>query len=169
MKGFFATLVFLISVPATASVTSSSAFGSFNSHVYGSVSFTKGGFALGGDYEMGYHRTFGVGGYARIYSKDDTLSQHGMIAAGAFVRPHFHRGSWDVHFTGAMTIQSISAAKNTFSDETAIGPAIGWGMFYHLKDELSLGLEHLSHYGWFASKFKGLTMTDLAFKMRYSF
>lgn len=118
---------------------------------------------------MGYHRTFGIGGYARIYSKDTAKGAHGITLAGAFIRPHFHRGSWDFHLTGGFAIQSITAGTTGGKDETALGPALGYAMFYHLKDELSLGLERLDHFGWIADNYKGPTMSDLAFKVRFSF
>ena len=141
--------------------------------VYAHLTFTEGGFGLGADYENEFSRSFGLGGYARLYAKDDDdkIRAHGVNTFGAFVRPHFYRKNWDLYVGAGVGIAQVDSADASGGrdDETAIGPNFHIGLQYKMTREMSIGVENFKVYGWFAGDFKGLLVDSTAVTGRYNF
>lgn len=147
---------------------SESALTRYDHAVWGAIGFTDGGLSLGADYEFAADRTFGVGGLARFYKKDEDASANGVVVTGAFIRPHFHRQAWDLHVTVGAAIVNVDNASNG-DDVTSLGPVWGLGLLYQLTETMAVGAENLSTAVWFDDDARGTVMEDIMFRMRFSF
>ncbi len=156
------TLAFLLALFLAPSLS----HGMSNSSAYANLGFSPGGLAFGGDFEMARDRIYGIGAFARIYSKDEDSGYPGIFAFGAFIRPHFQRGPWDLYVSPGFALMFIDGASE---DETTIGPVMNIGLLYLLTNNVSLGLEHSTMVPWFGDAYKGVAMSDLHLKVRYQF
>ena len=130
--------------------------------------FTKGGFALGVDYENNFHRTYGIGGYLRMYGDNTDNAQREITAFGGFIRPHFTRQAWDFYISPGFGL--FQTEKTNGSDETLIGPVLMLGLMYQLNYDVALGVEQTTIYGWFGEdSLLGNISDELLAKFRYSF
>jgi opacity protein-like surface antigen len=135
--------------------------------------FAKGGPALGIDYEYGFAKTYGLGGYFRIDPSSKNPAEDGLTTFGAFIRPHFSRQNWDFYLSpgfGFLSYKEISGANNDENDYTMMGPSLGIGLLYEFTTNLSVGAEQMSYYGWFGkSTHIGFEAQDLMAKFRFIF
>lgn len=132
------------------------------------MGYTKGGIAFGADYENNFHRTYGVGGYVRMYGDNTDLSQGDITTFGVFVRPHFTRQSWDLYVSpGFGFVQEELSGNN---DESYFGPSLAVGLMYQFNYSLAIGVENFQIYGWFGDdNVVGQRSDELLAKLRYSF
>ena len=129
--------------------------------------FTRGGFALGVDYENAYHRTYGIGGYLRMYGDNDDRGQKEITAFGAFIRPHFTRQAWDFYVSPGFGFFQTEVGND---NESMIGPVLLLGLMYQLNYDVAIGVEQTSIYGWFGEDaLVGQVSDELLVKFRYSF
>ncbi|MEO0336056.1 MAG: outer membrane beta-barrel protein [Pseudomonadota bacterium] len=162
-------MVFFTLLGASASAEySESAFSSYDHAAWGSIGFTEGGLALGGDYEYAADRTFGIGGLTRFYQEDEDRGAPGIFLFGGYVRPHFHRRSWDLFLTAGMAIISIDDEARD-EEATSLGPVFGVGVLYQVTKVAAIGVESLASYIWFDEDFRGQVMEDVMFRVRFSF
>src|SRR6185437_1113876 len=134
------------------------------------LGFSRGGTDLGLDYEYGYARTYGLGGYFRIDPDGTNPKTDGITAFGVFIRPHFSRQNWDFYVSPGFGLISYKAQVASTSSYTYIGPELGIGLLYELSPNLSAGVEQSTYYGWFGkADYRGLQETDLAAKLRFIF
>ncbi len=137
-----------------------------NSSAYLNLGFDRGGLAFGGEFEYARDRIYGMGAFARIYSKDEDRGANGVFAFGGFVRPHFQRGPWDLYVSPGVAVLFIDGVG---FDETTIGPMLNIGLLYLVTNSMSVGLENTQMYSWFGKESKGPVTNDLQFKLRYQF
>jgi hypothetical protein len=129
--------------------------------------WTNSGMGIGVDYERAYHRTFGLGGYFRIYN-DDANENSGLMTVGAFIRPHFTRQAWDFYVSPGFGL--VQQDLNANNDETYFGPSLAIGLIYQWNYEMAFGVENMQIYGWFGDDaVKGMQSNELLAKFRYSF
>ncbi|MGE0762032.1 MAG: hypothetical protein AB7N80_02015 [Bdellovibrionales bacterium] len=143
-----------------------------NSSIYGAFGFTEGGFALGVDYEYTGMGDYGVGGYVRIYQKDDDTSggtSAGLTTVGAFIRPHFNKKKWDMYVSPGLAIIQIDGVSNPPGDSTTLGPSMALGLLYEMTGSVALGVESMSTWVWFDEDYRGQVMEDLMLRFRMSF
>jgi hypothetical protein len=135
--------------------------------------YTSGGFALGVDYENNFHRTYGIGGFLRMYGDNDDNGQGEITAFGAFIRPHFTRQAWDFFISPGVAFfqeEYNPPGPATQDDESMIGPVLMIGLLYQLNYDVAVGVEHMSIYGWFGEDaLLGIRSDELLAKFRYSF
>jgi len=129
------------------------------------LGFTRGGMALGADYEYGADRSFGLGGYFRTYPKDKLLNGNGLTAVGAFIRPHFNRQSWDFYVSPGFGIISYQPARE--ASASLFGPSMAIGLLYELKPNMSLGIENMFLASWFGENaHRGALSEEILLKFR---
>lgn len=134
--------------------------------------FTEGGLGLGFDFEHGYHRTFGIGGYFRMYpDSNSNPTADGITTVGAFIRPHFSRQAWDFYLSPGFGMISIDPASANRDDETLLGPSFAIGLLYEFTPQVSFGVEQMSLYSWFGEEnYRGsVTVDDFMAKFRFIF
>lgn len=135
--------------------------------------FTRGGFAMGMDYENNFHRTYGIGGYIRMYGDNDDASQGEITAFGVFIRPHFTRQAWDFYISpgfGFFQEEYDPPGAAGPDDESMIGPVLMLGLMYQINYDVAIGAEQTSIYGWFGEDaLLGQRASDVLAKFRYSF
>ena len=144
-----------------------------NSAILGTASFDNGGFALGADYEYKYHNTFGIGGYVRLYQKDDETSdgnatQPGVTAFGAFIRPHFNRRMWDLSVAPGFGVVNYDPLTDGDA-EMGFGPALMINLLYQVNRQMALGIELIKINTWFNDKIPTNSKEDIAIKLRFAF
>ncbi|MCB0367401.1 MAG: outer membrane beta-barrel protein [Bdellovibrionaceae bacterium] len=167
MKFWALALALLIWAPLQSRAASSeTTYDIYNHAVYGTIGFARGGLVIGGEYEYPYDRTFGLGGLARYYSKDKDKGEPSVFVIGGFVRPHFNRREWDLYVSPGFNLMMIDGNNN---DETVLGPSLSFGLLYQMKRTMAMGVDHTVWAGWFNDDFRGVILTDLMFKMRFSF
>ncbi len=167
-KTLFMILLFLSASGASAQVYSESV-NSRNPHsILGNITFAQGGLGLGADYEYAYSRTHGIGGYARMYQKDDDRGANGIVAIGGFIRPHFNKKSWDLYLSPGLAIISVDGT-GTRKDVTTLGASLALGLLYQVSPTIAFGIENMKHYVWFDADYRGLVMDELSLKLRVSF
>lgn len=160
---------FLMSVSAMAQETAN--FAAQHSLLV-NVGFSAGGMALGADYENGYSRTFGIGGYLRLYpdasGNDRKLGGAPQINAfGAFIRPHFTRQQWDLYVSPGFGIVQVDLGG--VADETTFGPVLMTGLLYQFTGTMAFGVEHMAIYAWLDEDIRGQVSDELLAKFRFSF
>lgn len=129
--------------------------------------FTAGGMALGADYENGIHRTFGIGGYIRMYPDgDDDNPAAEVNAFGAFIRPHFTRQAWDFYVSPGFGFVSVD---NGNDDESTLGPIFMVGLLYQFSGPMAFGVEQTHIYAWLDEDIRGEVMSEMLAKFRFSF
>lgn len=136
-------------------------------HFLFNFGWTSGGVGFGLDYENNFHRTYGLGGYVRLYSGDDTNTPGDITTFGIFIRPHFTRQAWDFSVSpGFGFVQQDYAAGN----ESYFGPSLGIGLMYQISYNIAVGVENFQIYGWFGDdQTLGAQSHELLAKFRYSF
>ncbi len=133
-------------------------------YIQGALGFGPGGIALGGDYEIGLSQDVTWGGMLRFYPENTSASAPKVLHVGAFVRPHWPRGSWDFYTNlGA----GITTASNPTKSETLVTPTIGFGTALALTQGLALSVESMTIYGITSDSFRGPFNTDYMFKLRF--
>ncbi len=133
------------------------------------LGFSEGGMALGADYENGANRTFGWGGYLRLYPDNDDrdLGNAAQINAfGAFIRPHFTRQAWDLYVSPGFGIVQYERGS---VDETSFGPILMLGLLYQFSGQMAFGVEQTSIYAWMNEDIRGKVSDELLGKFRFSF
>ena len=154
-----------------ASSASAQSYGSANSAIYGGFGFSEGGFALGADYEYMGFTDFGIGGFVRMYEKDDEdpFSHEGLTTFGAFIRPHFSKKSWDLYVSPGIAIINIDSYSNDIDDATTLGPVLAIGLMYEMSGAVALGVESMSTWVWFEEDWRGQREEDFMLRFRVSF
>lgn len=109
--------------------------------------FSRGGTAIGADYEYGYDRTFGIGGYFRMLPDDRDNGANGVTAFGAFIRPHFNRQNWDLYVSPGFGMVAYEPVGR--DDENLLGPTLAIGLLYEFNPKMSFGVEQMNFYSWF--------------------
>ena len=137
--------------------------------VYGGLGFTEGGASLGADYEYLGLSEFGVGGYARMYSKDKDRSAAGVMAIGGFIRPHFNKKSWDMYMSPGFAILQIDGTSKPPGDATTLGPSLAIGLMYDINANVALGIENMRQWVWFDDDYRGSLINDFMLRFRGSF
>lgn len=131
--------------------------------------FTRGGMALGLDYEYGAHRTFGLGGYFRMYPDHRDPNADGITTIGGFIRPHFNRQAWDLYFSPGFGMISVDPASGA-DEETLIGPSLAIGLLYEFSPAISFGVEQMNLYSWFGENdYRGGVSEEFLAKFRFIF
>ncbi|MCB0351014.1 MAG: hypothetical protein KDD38_07510 [Bdellovibrionales bacterium] len=131
--------------------------------------FTRGGMALGLDYEHAYERTYSLGGYFRMYPDSTSPAAAGVTTAGAFIRPHFNRQSWDFYLSPGFGFISYDPG-GAASSETLIGPSFATGLLYEIKPTISFGCELMGLYSWFGEEdYRGFVSEEFMAKFRFIF
>jgi hypothetical protein len=136
------------------------------------LGFSHGGMGLGFDFEHAYERTYGVGGYVRIFPENDkvTNTQNGVTAAGAFIRPHFNRQAWDLYLSPGFGFVSLSPYTRGKSNETLLGPSFALGLLYEFNPSTSFGCELMDIYSWFGEDdYRGNVSEEFMAKLRFIF
>lgn len=90
---------------------------------------------------------------------------------GAFMRPHFHRSSWDFYVSPGVGIMLIDRASPA-EDDTGLGPTLSYGLLYQMTDGFAVGLDHLFAYPWFADdaiRRNGPVISNLQLSLRFGF
>lgn len=166
MKNIFATVFsFALLLQASAAYAE---FTEGNSALLVNFGFTRGGMALGLDYEYGYHRTYGIGGYFRMYPDDDDPASDGLTTFGAFIRPHFNRQAWNFYVSPGFGF--ISYEPRNESDETLLGPSLAIGLLYEFNSKVSFGIEQMMLASWFGEdRYRGVVSEELLAKFRFIF
>jgi hypothetical protein len=162
-----------------AHTASAQSYGTANHAIYGGFGFTAGGFSLGIDYENMSKVDYGLGGYLRMYQKEDdsNVGQNspGVTAVGAFIRPHFSKKAWDFYVSPGVAILSIDSnepkAANNRDDATTLGPSLGIGLLYEMSSSVALGVENMKHWVWFEEDWRGIVgyIDDFQLRFRMSF
>ncbi|OQW52863.1 MAG: hypothetical protein A4S09_08440 [Proteobacteria bacterium SG_bin7] len=133
-------------------------------YIQGALGFGPGGIGLGGDYELGLANDVTWGGMLRFYPENTSASKSKVLHIGAFIRPHWVRGSWDFYTNmGA----GITTASDPNRNETMVTPTIGIGTSLALTQSISLSIESLTVYGITTDFYRGPFNTDYMFKMRF--
>jgi hypothetical protein len=170
IKILTATIASLMTVSAMAQETAN--FGAEHALLV-NVGFSEGGMALGADYENGISRTFGLGGYLRLYpdNDDNKVNTAATINAfGVFIRPHFTRQQWDLYVSpGFGVVQYENKRTNPDIDETTLGPVLMTGLLYQFSGAMAFGVEHMSIYAWMEEEIRGKVSDELLAKFRFSF
>lgn len=167
-RRLLAALIFLAGIGANAQETANP-----NSQhaLLVNFGFSAGGMALGVDYENGYHRTFGLGGYLRMYpdadGNDRKLGAAPQVNAyGAFIRPHFTRQAWDFYISPGFGIVQYELGQ---VDETSLGPVLMIGLLWQASGTMAFGMEQTSIYAWMNEDIRGHLSDELLAKFRFSF
>lgn len=130
---------------------------------------TPGGAALGLDFENGFNRTFGLGGYFRIDPDDQTNHRNGITTIGGFIRPHFSRQQWDLYVSPGFGIVFLKPGDGS-STQTLLGPSWAIGLLYEFTGAVSFGLESMNYYSWLGKDaYRGELQNDLMAKFRFIF
>jgi hypothetical protein len=163
----------VIAAAALMTICANTAFADFEEGKHAllvNFGYTRGGMGLGLDYENGIHRTFGVGGYFRMYPDNDDPAAAGITAIGAFIRPHFNRQAWDFYVSPGFGMISYEPAGNG-NDETLLGPSFALGLLYEFTSAISFGVEQMSLYNWFGEEdYRGnVSYDELMAKFRFIF
>ena len=167
LKMFFGFSVVLASLLTSA--VASADFEEGKSALLVNFGVTKGGAAMGLDYEFGYARTYGLGAYFRMYPKDNSVGAPGMTALGAFIRPHFNRQNWDFYLSPGFGFVAYQGANNT-PDATLLGPSLALGLLYDFNNKISFGVEETNLYSWMGKdRYRGHLSNDLMAKFRVIF
>lgn len=124
--------------------------------VYGAFGFGPGGFALGADYEYLGKKDYGIGGYVRMYQKDDDHGVPGVTTFGGFIRPHFNKKAWDFYVSPGFGIISIDSTSNNPGDSTTLAASLGLGLLYDLTGTAAIGVENMRHFVWFDKDWRAL-------------
>jgi hypothetical protein len=154
-----------------AATASAQSYGSSQHAIYGGFGFTEGGFGLGVDYEYLGLSDFAIGGFVRIYEKDDEApgTSPGLTTFGAFIRPHFSKKAWDFYVSPGLAIISIDSYSNAVDDATTLGPVLAIGLMYELNASVALGVESMSTWVWLEEDWRGQIMEDMMLRFRVSF
>ena len=167
-------LGFLILATVISSLASAQDYSPSKNSIYGGLGFTEGGLGIGVDYEYNGLRDFGVGGYVRIYQKDDkgTNQKEGITTLGGFIRPHFTKKSWDLYVSpgfGLIMIDSQYTGTNQPGDTTGLGTSLAIGLMYEISNSVALGVENMRTWMWFSEDWRGLRVDDMMLRFRMSF
>lgn len=165
-------LIVLLSALSTFALAEESVVNTTSKHAFlVAGGFTRGGFALGLDYENNFHRTYGIGGYLRMYGDNDDNNQGEITAFGVFIRPHFTRQAWDFYVSpGFGFFQEEIPSNGTTDDESLIGPTLAIGLMYQLNYDVAIGVENFQIYGWFGDDLGlGQRSDEVLARFRYSF
>ncbi len=133
-------------------------------YIQGALGFGLGGIGMGADYEIGLPEDLSWGGMLRFYPENTTASAPKTLHIGAFIRPHWPRGSWDFYTNFGAGITTVS---NTARSETLVTPTIGIGTSLALTQSIALSIESLTLYGITSDYFRGPVNTDYMFKLRF--
>lgn len=145
-----------------------------------SAGMDDGGFALGADYEYRLEKSFGVGGFARFYQKDDNseaddVNNAGVTAMGAFIRPHFQRQKWDFSVAPGLAIINVDSGTSGLGvadadgSEMGIGPVLIMDVLYQVGGNMAVGLEYIRMNDWFNSNIVSNTKEAMSFRFRFTF
>ena len=149
------------------------AFAEFNENnnaLLFNLGFTRGGMAVGVDFEHGARKTYGLGGYFRMYPDNTSPVADGITTFGGFIRPHFNRQAWDFYVSPGFGLISYKPAAAGKSDETLFGPSFAIGLLYELNPKMSFGAEEMSIYSWFGEHdYRGPLDQSLLAKFRFIF
>lgn len=174
MKSFLVALA----IATTSSGALASDYGLTKHNVYGGLGFVTGGFGLGVDYENMSLKDFGMGGYVRMYQKEDDRTAPGYMILGGFIRPHFNKKAWDFYVSPGFAIimlddnsKTASGANKTANDSTTFGPSLAIGLLYDLNGTVAIGFENMRHWIWFDEDWRGIqyAIDEFALKFRASF
>lgn len=133
-------------------------------YIQGALGFGPGGIGMGGDYEIGLANDLTWGGMLRFYPENTSAAKAKVLHVGAFIRPHWIRGSWDFYTNmGA----GITTASNPTHNETLVTPTIGIGTSLAITQSIAISIESLTIYGITADAFRGPFNTDYMFKIRF--
>lgn len=151
------------------SVNSHAEFDQGSNAVLINFGFSRGGMSLGVDYEHGYQKTFGLGGYFRNYPDNTSPRTAGLTAVGAFIRPHFNRQAWDLYVSPGFGIISYKPVSG--STDSLLGPSLALGLLYEMKPNVSFGIEHMMLSSWFGNNDVrgGVLAQELMAKLRFIF
>lgn len=157
-----------------AGVPAESAQSSFQNIILPYIGETRGGFSLGVDYEKPQDRTESIGAYLRIYQKNNSRGMDGVNVLGAFIRPHFYSGSWSFEPTLGFGLVMIDphTDNNPNTSEAhvnALGPMFAVSVMKQVDTKFAFGFEYLSQFIWLNDDRAGLTILDLALKMKVGF
>jgi hypothetical protein len=172
MKSILVTALVLFSGMTFAEVAADSTMSNSKHLAYATLGYGSHAFILGAEYENAFDRTYGLGAYFRDYAKLDGVGtphiDPGFFTIGAFIRPHFTRGPWDLSFAPGVAITFINANSEN-PTETAFGPSLSVMLMYQVKSNLSFGAEYFNLYDWTDSAYRGQIASDLSLKGRYHF
>ncbi|MCC7403582.1 MAG: hypothetical protein IT288_04210 [Bdellovibrionales bacterium] len=167
MKFWAIVIAMMIWAPLkTHAASSETTYDIYNHAAYATLGFWEGGLVIGGEYEYAFDRTFGLGGLARYYSKDNDKGAPSIFVLGGFVRPHFNRREWDLYVSPGFNLMMIDSQRD---DETVLGPSITLGLLYQGGRSVAFGIDSTSFAGWFNDDFRGVILTDVMAKARFSF
>jgi hypothetical protein len=136
------------------------------------LGFSAGGIAVGLDFEYAHDRTYGLGGYFRMYPEDDETGKenNGYTAFGGFIRPHFNRQAWDFYVSPGFGFLSVEPGVDGLDDETLLGPSLSIGLLYEVSPTMSIGFDHMNLYGWFGENdYRGHVYEEILAQLRLIF
>jgi hypothetical protein len=139
-------------------------------NVSGTLGFAPGGVTISGAYEYMMDASWGVGGYLRMFPKEDSLPNpdEGLMIVGATLGHHFYKKNWDLSFTPGFALINIDAIGGR-DDVTTFGPSLGIGLLYQLTGTWAVGFENTRYWVWFDSDWAGELRDDMSFKVRATF
>jgi hypothetical protein len=159
-------------------LTSLSAYGQMDernaravpNNVLAQFGMNAGGLTLGFGYEYMFDQAQGIGGHFRYFSKDTSRGANGMTILGAMTGYHFFKRSWDFALSPSFNIIQIDSTSNTRASGTNMGPGLALSLTNQLNDHVAIGFEYSNWFVWFGKDyFRGLQISDLAIRLRYSF
>lgn len=166
-QGIVALFLCTLISPLAAAEYSESTFSRYDKSAWIAAGFSGGGLALGADFEYAADRTYGLGGMARFYQKDEDRGQDGYMVIGAFIRPHFHRRAWDLFITPGLAIVNVDDTGG--NDATSLGPFMSYGVLYQFSETAAFGLDNSVYTIWFDDDYRGVVLEDVMFRARFSF
>ena len=135
------------------------------------LSVNEGGFSLGAGYEYMFDEAAGwsVGGHARVFSKDRPSYANGLMIIGAQSGYHFFKKAWDLGFVPSVNIISIDSYRVTPGNTTTVGPGLALTLTTQITERFAIGFAYSNFFVWFNNDYRGLAITDLALRGRFSF
>ena len=135
------------------------------------LSMNEGGFSIGAGYEYMLDEGAGwsVGGHARAFQKDRSNGANGLMIIGAQSGYHFYKKAWDLGLVPSLNIVSIDSVSIKPGDATTFGPGLALTLTTQLTERFSVGFAYSNFYVWFNSDYRGLAISDLALRGRFSF
>jgi hypothetical protein len=164
LKKLFVTLVVIFAILPY----SHAEFAEGKNAVMGNLGFTRGGMTIAGEFENGYDRTYGIGGYFRMVQDEDNPLSSGYTTIGAFIRPHFNRANWDFFVSPGFGLVFYEPGGGA-DKETLIGPSLTLGLLYEFNTSMSFGFDVFEAYSWFGEEDYRGELTNSAMTLKFRF
>ena len=147
-------------------VTSHQSLALGRSNVGVDAGMNAGGFTLGADYEYLLKRSYGFGGFARFFQKDEAKSKNGLFIMGANARLHQYVDEFNFSVAPGFAIINVDGGTQ---DTTSFGPSFSLAVTYSIAPTVAIGLENSRYWIWFDDDFRGLQIDDTSLRITFNF